>query len=204
MSFLEDQMVVFRDRIFSPVVTLSAFIAQVLSEDHSCAWAVAQVNAERVAQGKKPCSSKTGAYCQARQRLPNNLILHLLREIGAKLHKGTPSGWLWRERRIVLADGSTVSMPDTPENQAEFPQPANQKPGVGFPLARLVVLLSLATGGVLDMAVGPNKGKKTGEHALFRQILGALKPSDILIADRYYCSYFLARLSLKKYEVASN
>lgn len=181
----------FRDRIFPPVVTLSAFIAQVLSEDHSCAWAVAQVNAERVAQGKKPCSSDTGAYCQARQRLANDLILQLLRETGAKLHNDTLPDWLWRGRRITLADGSTVSMPDTPENQAKFPQPASQKPGLGFPLARLVVLLSLATGGVLDMAVGPNKGKKTGEHALFRQVLGALSPGDILIADRYYCSYFL-------------
>ena len=181
----------FRDRIFTPVVTLSAFIAQVLSEDHSCAWAVAQVNAERVAQGKKPCSPETGAYCQARQRLPNGLILQLLRETGVRLHKDTLSDWQWRGRRILLADGTTISMPDTPANQAEFPQPASQKPGLGFPLARLVVLLSLATGGVLDMAVGPNKGKKTGEHALFRQILDALKPGDILIADRYYCSYFL-------------
>ncbi len=181
----------FRDRIFSPVVTLSAFIAQVLSEDHSCAWAVAQVNAERVAQGKKPCSPETGAYCQARQRLPNELILQLLRETGARLHKDTLPNWQWRGRRIVLADGTTVSMPDTPANQAEFPQPASQKPGLGFPLARLVVLLSLATGGVLDVAVGPNKGKTTGEHALFRQILDALQPGDLLLADRYYCSYFL-------------
>ncbi|MBF0585106.1 MAG: IS4 family transposase [Magnetococcales bacterium] len=200
LRFLEEQKTVFRDRIFSPVVTLSAFIAQVLSEDHSCAWAVAQVNAERVAQGKKPCSPDTGAYCQARQRLPNDLILQLLRETGAKLHNDTLPGWLWRGRRLTLADGSTVSMPDTPENQAKFPQPASQKPGLGFPLARLVVLLSLATGGVLDMAVGPNKGKKTGEHALFRQVLGALNPGDILLADRYYCSYFLLAI-LRQMEV---
>lgn len=193
-------MTVFRDRIFSPVVTLSAFIAQVLSEDHSCAWAVAQVNAERVAQGKKPCSPDTGAYCQARQRLPNDLILQLLRETGKKLHNDTLPGWLWRGRRILLADGTTVSMPDTPENQAEFPQPASQKPGLGFPLARLVVLLSLATGGVLDVAIGPNKGKKTGEHALFRQMLDVLETGDILIADRYYCSYFLLAI-LRQMEV---
>jgi len=197
MRFMEEKMAAFRDRIFSPVVTLSAFIAQVLSEDHSCAWAVAQVNAERIVQGKKPCSSETSAYCQARQRLPNELILHVLRETGVKLHKDTHSDWQWRGRRIVMADGTTLSMPDTPANQAEFPQPASQKPGLGFPLARLVILLSLATGGVLDMAVGPNKGKKTGEHALLRQILGALSPDDILIADRYYCSYFLLAVLLQ-------
>ncbi|MBF0148949.1 MAG: hypothetical protein HQL84_02770 [Magnetococcales bacterium] len=88
-------------------------------------------------------------------------------------------------------------MPDTPENQVDFPQPVCQKPGLGFPLARLVVLIPLATGAVLDMAVGPGQGKATGEHALLRQILGGLKFGDIPIADRYYCSYFLlAMLSL--------
>lgn len=197
LRILEEQKAVFRDRIFSPIVTLAAFVAQVLSEDHSCRWAVAQVIAERVEQGKKPCSPGTGAYCQARERLPKELILQILRETGAKLHGATPPNWQWRGRRIVLADGSTVSMPDTPENQAEYPQPASQKPGLGFPLARLVVLISLATGGVLDVAVGPNKGKMTGEHALLRQIMEVLKTGDILIADRYYCSYFLLAILRK-------
>ena len=91
-------------------------------------------------------------------------------------------------------------MPDTPDNQEKYPQPASQKPGLGFPLARLVVLISLATGGVLDVAVGPNKGKKTGEHALLRQIMEVFKTGDILIADRYYCSYFLLAI-LHKMEV---
>ncbi|MBF0433886.1 MAG: transposase [Magnetococcales bacterium] len=95
-----------------------------------------------------------------------------------------------------MADGSTVSMPDTPENQAEFSQPASQEPGLGFPLARLVILIFYATGAVLDMAMGSNKGKKTGEHALLRQILHTLKSGDVLIADCYYSSYFLIAMLL--------
>ena len=92
---------------------------------------------------------------------------------------------------MVLADGSTVSMPDTTENQAEYPQPESQKPGLGFPLARIVVLISLFTGAVIDFAIGAYQGKKTGEHALLRQIIGSLSSGDVLIADHYYCSYFL-------------
>lgn len=180
-----------RDRVYSPVVTLSAFISQVLSEDHSCREAVARVVADRIEQGKEPCSPGTGGYCQARKRLSNDLITRILRETGANLHRETPAYWQWKGRNVVLADGTTVSMPDTADNQADFPQPASQQPGVGFPLARLVVLISLATGGVLDVAVGPNKGKETGEHALLRQILSSLKSGDVLVADRYYCSYFL-------------
>jgi hypothetical protein len=187
----------FRDRVFSPIVTLSAFISQTISEDQSCRKAVSRVDAERVEQGKEPCSPGTGGYCQARTRLPNELILQSLQATGAELHKQSSSDWLWKGRRVVMADGSTVSMPDTPANQTEFPQPASQKPGLGFPLARLVVLISYATGVVLDVAMGPNKGKKTGEHALLRQILNALKSGDVLIADCYYPSYFLLAMLLR-------
>ncbi|MBF0140905.1 MAG: hypothetical protein HQL74_11580 [Magnetococcales bacterium] len=104
----------------------------------------------------------------------------------------------------MIADGSTVSMPDTSENQTEFPQPASQEPGLGFPLTRLVVLISYAPGAVLDMAMGSDKGKKTGEHALLRQILHTLKSGDVLIADCYYyssssssSSYFLIAMLLE-------
>lgn len=191
IQILEEEMPEFRDRIFPPIVTLAAFLGQVLSDDHSCQEAVSRVFAERVEQGKTPCSPGTSAYCQARKRLPKELIYRLLRETGSHLHDGTPPFWLWKGRKVVLADGSTVSMPDTPENQADYPQPESQKPGLGFPLARLVVLISLATGGVLDVAIGTYQGKETGEHALLRLLLNALDVGDVLIADRYYCSYFL-------------
>ena len=91
----------------------------------------------------------------------------------------------------MLVDGTTVSMPDTPENQKMYPQPESQKEGVGFPIARLVAIISLSCGAVLDVAIGPYKGKETGEHALLRQILGSISTGDIVLGDRYYCSYFL-------------
>ena len=197
LQILEEAKEEFRDRIFSPVVTLTAFISQVLSEDKSCRKAVSRVDAERVEQGQNPCSPGTGGYCQARKRLSKELVLQLLRETGSKLHGQSSPSWLWKGRKIVMADGSTVSMPDTTENQAEFPQPASQKPGLGFPLARLGVLISYATGAVLDVALGPNKGKKTGEHALLRQMMTALKSGDVLIADCYYSSYFLIAMLLE-------
>ena len=89
-----------------------------------------------------------------------------------------------------MVDGTTVALPDTPANQRDYPQPRSQKPGVGFPLVRLVVLFTLATGTALDAALGPYRGKQTGESALFRGLHDRLEAGDVLLADRYYCSYF--------------
>jgi putative transposase len=102
-----------------------------------------------------------------------------------------PSTWLWKNRHVHLVDGTTVSMPDTAANQAAYPQPATQQPGLGFPLARLVVLLSLASAMVTDMELGPYQGKETGETALLRSLLSCLDRGDVLLADCYYCSYFM-------------
>jgi hypothetical protein len=89
-----------------------------------------------------------------------------------------------------MVDGTGVSLPDTPANQQAYPQPGGQKPGLGFPVMRLVVVLSLACGAVLDVAMGPNRGKQSGETALFRDRHGRLEPGDVVLADRYFCSYF--------------
>jgi hypothetical protein len=93
-------------------------------------------------------------------------------------------------RVVKIVDGTTVSMPDTPPNQAAFPHPRTQKAGVGFPIARMVVLFCLATGAVLDALLGRYLGKRTSELALFHQLHGNLGPDDILVADRHYCSYW--------------
>ena len=83
-------------------------------------------------------------------------------------------------------------MPDTPENQAMYPQPSNQKPGLGFPLARITVLLSLATGACHDLAIAPYAGKGTGEKSLFRRMYDTLKPGDVVLADALFDDYFIA------------
>ena len=105
--------------------------------------------------------------------------------------------WLWHDRHVYLVDGTAVSMPDTEANQDEYPQHPRQPEGLGFPIARVVVLLSLATGMVKDMALGPYMGKETGETALLRQLLERFEPGDLLLGDRYYCSYFMIALLME-------
>lgn len=190
-DIMDEEVDSYRDRIFSPLITLSAFLSQVLSSDHSCQNAVAKVIAERVARGEAPCSSNNKSYCNARMRLPEGFVKRLVCETGRLLHLQSEKDWKWKGRSVKLVDGTTVSMPDTPENQKMYPQPEGQKEGVGFPIARLVAIISLSCGTVLDIAIGPYKGKETGEHALLRQILGSISAGDIILGDRYYCSYFL-------------
>ena len=140
-NIMDEEVDAYRDRIFSPLITLSAFLSQVLSSDHSCNNAVAKVIAERVAQGEAPCSSNNKSYCNARLRLPVRLVERLVRETGRLLHLKSEEDWKWKGRSVMLVDGTTVSMPDTPENQKTYPQPESQKEGVGFPIARLVAII---------------------------------------------------------------
>jgi hypothetical protein len=179
-----------REVVFTPLVTLWAFLGQVLSPDRSCRAAVARVLAWRVARRERPCAPKTGPYCKARGRLPEALLGRLVRETGRALHRGAPAEWLWHGRRVKVADGTTVSMPDTPANQAAYPQPPAQGPGVGFPIARCVAVFCLACGTVLDAALGRYYGKQTGENALLRAVADALDPGDVLLADRYFGGWF--------------
>lgn len=187
---VRDEQVTFRDRLFSPLVTLWVFLSQVLDPDHSCRQAVARWLAFRAARGLAPCSSDTGAYGKARQRLPEGVLARLARATGQRLHQQAPVEWRWNGRPVKMVDGTTVSMPDTPANQPAYPQPPAQKRGVGFPLARLVVLFSFAVGTVLDAAIGRYQGKETGETALVRALHDQLAAGDLLLADRYYCTYF--------------
>jgi len=180
----------FRDRLFSPLVTLWLFLSQVLSKDHSCLTAVARFLAYRCRRGLAPCSARTGSYCKARKRLPEGLLARLVRQTGRDLHGQAPPAWRWHGRAVKVVDGSSASMPDTPANQEAYPQPPGQKPGLGFPVARLVVVLSLACGAALDLAMGRSRGKQTGENALFRGLHACLDPGDVPLADRYCCSYF--------------
>lgn len=188
---IESAGVEFRNRVFTPMVTLWAFLSQVVArKDSSCEDAVARVLADRVAHGQPACSPDTSSYCQARARLPEQGIADLTRQTGQELHRDAPAEWLWKgEHRIVTVDGSTATMADTPENQAAFPQSKNQKPGLGFPIMRFVVLLSLSVGTVLQCALGACRGKKTGEQSLFRRMWDALRPGDIVLGDRLYDAY---------------
>ena len=184
----------YRERIYSPLRTLMLFLEQVLSADHSCQDAVARGVSGQVALGQKPSSLNSGPYCAARQRLSLGLPTRLAREVGARLTAQQPAAWRWRGRQVKLVDGTTVSMPDTESNQASFPQSREQKPGLGFPLARLVAIVSLSCGAVLEWAAGAYEGKQTGETALLRDLARHLKGGDVVIADRCYAGYFMIAL----------
>ena len=181
---------------YTPPVTLWGFLSQMLHKDEqrSCVAAVSRIVVLLVSLGREPPSSNTGAYCRARAKLPEVVIRRLTFDMARGCETAVPAPWLWHGRHVKLVDGTTVSMPDTEANQAEYPQPATQEKGIGFPLVRMVVLFSLATGMLCDMAMGPYKGKETGETALFRALFDGLEAGDIVLGDRCYCSYFLIAL----------
>jgi putative transposase len=181
------------EAVYTPPVTLWTFLSQMLhkGEQRSCAAAVARVVVLLAALGREPCSSNTGAYCRARAKLPEPVIRRLTRCMAKGCEQAVPSQWLWHGRHVELVDGTTVSMPDTEANQAEYPQNPVQEEGIGFSITRMVMLFSLATGMLCDMAMGPYQGKETGEPALFRELLGRLEADDIVLGDRYCCSYFM-------------
>ncbi len=179
-----------RDDVFTPVVTLWAFLTQVICPVGCCRLAVARVMAWLVAHGLPPCGPGTGGYCKARTRLPEGVITQLARQTGRGLHDRVPDGWRWKGRRVQIADGTTVTMPDTPENQKAYPHHGSQADGIGFPQIRLVVLFCLACGAVLDAALGPSRGKQSGETALLRQIAGSVASGSVVLADRYFGGWF--------------
>ena len=180
-----------RERLYPPTVALSMFMRQVLEADGSCQKAVNGWAAQRAADGLTPCSVRTGGFCRARQRLPLEMVSTLTRETGRLLSQKALAQWLWRGRSVKLVDGTGISMPDTQQNQERYPQPNTQAPGVGFPLARLVMVICLATGAALDMAMGPHSGKGSGELGLVRRLLEGFCPGDVMLADALYCNYFL-------------
>jgi hypothetical protein len=123
----------YRDRTFPPDMTIFGFLSQVMGADQSCQAGLAQVIAHLVRIGKKEPSSNTSAYCKARKRLPEELLSSLAKESAQELEKQANSEWRWRNRPVKMPDGTTVSMPDTPENQAAYPQSDTQKKGLVSP-----------------------------------------------------------------------
>ena len=190
MRVVQEEVELWRDRLYPPLVVLRLFVEQVLHAEHACQDVVVRYASERVAQGEAQMSLSSGPYCNARLRLPLGLVVRLGKRVGERLQEGCAQGWRWRGRSVKIVDGTTVTMPDTEDNQARYPQHSEQKPGLGFPMARLVALVSLGCGAVLNWAMGPCKGKQTGEDALFRLLYGSLVKGDVVLADRYHCSYF--------------
>ena len=197
-ALVREEVGEYRERLYPPLTTLGLFVGQALSPDGACQDAVARYLSERTARGEAPCGLSSGPYCKARQRLPLKLISRAAQAVGETLERASAADWKWRGRSVKLMDGTTISMPDTAENQSVYPQSGVQKPGLGFPLAMLVGLISLSTGAVLHWALGPCRGKHTGEQALFRTLMPHLAASDVILADRYHCNYFTAALLVEQ------
>jgi len=173
-------------------VTLLLFIKQVLNPDKSCKKAIADFIAEQLIQGIETIpSSNTGPYTKARQRLPEETVQELVKVTGPSAGEKAESGWKVYGREVKAFDGTTVKMPDTPANQELFPQHGNQKAGAGFPIARLLIIVSLTVGTILDYAVGAYRGKGTGEQSLLREVKDSIKKDDIILGDRYFPSFFV-------------
>jgi len=187
-----------RHGIYSAAVMLWSFLGQVLRDgkEASCQAAVARVAAYCEQKRIAPPTADTGDYCRARAKLSEAALRELSGEVAAEMEASAEAAWLWKGKHAKLVDGFTFTMPDTPQNQAAYPQQKSQKPGVGLPIARAVVILSLATACAMDLTLGPYKGKQTGEPALLRELFSQFAPDDIAVMDRYYCSFMMIALLL--------
>jgi hypothetical protein len=190
----EQEGVMSRQRLYTKENTFWAFFGQVLDADGGCKEVVRKLQAYASLKGVKIPSSSTASYCAARKKLDP----HLLREIfehTARHGDRKPKRGLLANRRVVVVDGSGLSMPDTPENQDVWPQSATQAPGCGFPSARVCACFNLESGAMLSYAIG---SKKTHELPLFRSQWNTLRKGDIFLGDKGFCSYFdMAELKKK-------
>lgn len=178
-----------KDRIYTPLVTLWVFLSQVLSADHSCRGAVARLIAHRISQGQAACSARASAYCQARKRLPEAFFSAATCLVGRTLDSTVNPQWLWKGRRVYMFDGTTVTMPDTRENQKVYPQNVAQEKGLGFPIARVGAIISLSCGAVMNLGICRYAGKGQGEVSLLRQLWEVLSPGDVLLGDRLIANW---------------
>jgi len=198
LGVLESEGHAYRSRVFCPLVTLWGWLSQCLSQDKSLNETVSRILAHRVTVGLPACSASSAAYTKARARFPESVMVRLAKETGRRVHGSAHDAWLWHGRQVFLCDGTGFTMSDTPENQLAYPQNSSCKPGLGFPVMRAVGLISLSTGAVVDLAFAKETGKGTGESSLLRSIMPSLTCGDVLVADRYYPTYFAIAMLQKR------
>lgn len=175
-----------RRRLFSKENTFWAFFSQVLDADGGCKEVIRKLQSYASIKGIKVPSSSTASYCTARKKLDEQMLSGIFEHTAERLNKMPEAGFL-NNRRVIVVDGTGVSMPDTPENQGAWPQWSSQKPGCGFPTARICACFSLESGALLSYAIG---NKKSHELLLFRKQWPLFKRGDIFLGDKGFCSYF--------------
>ena len=213
-EILRDEGIVFGEdegAVYTPIITLWGLLSQVFFKDEqrSCLAAVVRIAALWLTLGRIISSTNTGAYCRARRQLTGEVLRKISGAVTRRVFESSsaksaesqgsphfPDAGIgpaseYQGGRLVMVDGFTVTAADTKENQAEYPQTPSQKEGLGFPMLRGVALSCMRTGMLLDAEVGRYVGKGTGETALLWKMLDMLCAGDILVADSYYCTYWL-------------
>lgn len=181
--------------VWTMEITIWGIISQALftGTERSCRAAVLRIAVYFALLGIH-VSTNTGNYCRARAKVGEAVVRRLAKGVAERSEASVPQHWKWLGMTVKIADGTDISMPDTPANQDVYPQSGSQAEGLGFPLMRVVALISLATGMVTDLADGPLAGKETGETALLRKLFRGLKPGEVVLADRYYSGWFMLAL----------
>lgn len=190
LSKVEELLPTHRERRYPPTETLSMFLTQGMNADRSCQFIVNQGAVQRLACGLSSTNTYTGGYCRARQRLPLEMVTSLTAFVGQSIGHQVPGDWRWHNRRVRIVDGTTVTMPDTPANQAAFPQQRGQKPGLGFPICRIVGITCLSSGALLNAATGRFNGKGGDEQTLLRSIQDTFERGDVVLGDAFFATYF--------------
>jgi Transposase DDE domain len=185
-EILVEEHIQYRNCVYTPIVTLWALLSQVLDPDKSLSNAVKRITTWVGAAGGECPSPDTGAYSKARQRLSESVLQRLIPDTAESLEQALAPTEQWCGLRVRVYDGTTVLMSDTAANQADYPQHGNQKPGCGFPIAKLVVVFSLMTGAVVAACVSCFK---TSEMELSRLLYADLAPGDVALGDRAYGTF---------------
>ncbi len=175
-----------RHRIFNKETTFWAFFSQIIDADGGCAEVVKKLKTYLDFKGHQPLSASTGSYCKARKKLQETDLVEILEHTAESFLVNDDDQPL-AGRRVVVVDGTGLSMPDTPENQAKWPQISSQKIGCGFPTMRLLGCFDLATGAILSHKIG---SKKSHELPLLRKQYDTFKKGDIFLGDKGFCSFY--------------
>lgn len=209
--------------VFTPAITLWAMVSQFLFKGtgRSCKAAAGRVVSLWAKTANRVVAQNAGNYCRAKTKIPTSTVRKIALRLASEAEMrslefddpGSPlDDALAEDRlcpqviaairavpilgRIIMADGFTIDAPDTPENQAKYPQSSSQAEGLGFPILRCVCLVSMLTGMLINLGYAAYSGKGTGETAILRQLRSSLKRGDILVADSYHCTYWLIAMCL--------
>ena len=188
----------YRERIYSPFVTLLLFLGQIFHDDKSCRRSVSELVIMRHKNGQKECSYGTSSYCKAKARLPVTFFSSIAKRIGEFLDQNAAQNWKWQHGDVKVVDGTTFMMADTKCNVREFGRHTSQRNDVGFPCARLLGIFSLSTGAILDLALGASKGKGTGENSLLKTMWRRFSPKDTLLGDCLFSSFSIMAEARKR------